>query len=104
MATTVFIYSEQFLHSARSELEDDLAVFLGQTGQIAGGGSGVSGWNIDIELTNNIDVTDWIDRFSEFLQEWGVPEDTYFDVIDDDSNERMQFYVFPPLESEQDDG
>ena len=84
MANAIYIYSERSLREARGSLEDDLEDFLGEAGEVTGGGGGERGWNIDLELFEDESAEQWIERLVVFLREWGVPEDAYLKVFPDD--------------------
>jgi hypothetical protein len=88
MRTDIFIYSSQsspaLQREGRQGLEDDLDEFLAGVGETTGGGSGVGGWNIDLALAEGVPVEEWAERLVAFLQEWGVPRDTYFHIIPPD--------------------
>ena len=94
MGTAIFIYFTQRLGQPRTELEDDLDALLEGAGEVAGGGGGEAGWNIDVLLGDATEAKRWVDRLAEFLRERGVPEDTRFDVISEDQRQR-RIEVFP---------
>jgi hypothetical protein len=90
VATFIYIYSKQSSPTLEREgrfgLEDDLEAFLAGVGEVTGGGSAtkVCQWNIDLELTADAELETWIARISDFLRNWGVPEDTHFVIVPDD--------------------
>src|SRR4051812_23691466 len=88
MSTSILIYSKQMLREARGDLEDDLDAFLVGSGEVTGGGLGESGWNIDVVLEDTVDDEHWAYRLAEFLREWGVPGDTFFEVVPDQGKPR----------------
>jgi hypothetical protein len=97
MATTVYVYSTRPLPEPRGGLEDDLEEWLAGAGEVSGGGGGAAGWNIDLELFDDLAADQWIDRLAAFLREWGVPEDTSFNVFPADwveGDEPQQVSVF----------
>ena len=81
MAAEVFISSHQPLGCARMDLEDDIQELLGGAGEVTGGGSGQSGWNIDVAWAEGIAPEGWVARLAAFLREWGVPGDTFMTVL-----------------------
>ncbi|HEY8505246.1 MAG TPA: hypothetical protein VIL46_11735 [Gemmataceae bacterium] len=104
MSTAIHIYSKQsspaLEREGRAGLEDDLDEFLGEAGETTGGGSGVTSeaWNVDLELFDDTQLEEWIERLTHFLREWGVPEDTYFKVFPEDwvgGTEPRRVNVFP---------
>jgi len=91
----VCIYSSMDLREARGGLEDDLEEFLDAFGEVAGGGGGAPGWNIDLELFSDEDLSWNINELLDFLREWGVPPDTYLTVSQQDNNtEQSRYNVF----------
>ena len=95
----VYIYSSLPLREARGGLEDDLEEFLGTTGEVTGGGGGERGWNIDLEISDAA-LPRQIEKIKDFLQEWGVPPDTYFDVWSEQNSEekKMRYDVYATQE------
>ena len=81
MGVSVFIYSNQPLDCVRGELEDDLDELLGSAGECTGAGEGQSGWNIDLEIFDANEVTDWVERIRRFLEAYPVPADTYCQIV-----------------------
>lgn len=99
--TVVFIYSSQssapLQREGLSGLEDDLDDFLGAAGEVTGSGMGTEGWNIDLELAAGTDVENWLGQIAGFLQEWGVPEDTYLVIsAGQEGTEPRRLPVFQP--------
>ncbi len=84
MATDIFIYSEAYMNDARGALEDDLEVLLGNVGEVTGGGLGASGWNIDLVIHDDDLADDWIPKIVTFLRQWGVPCETYLQIVPPD--------------------
>src|SRR5262245_44956726 len=66
--------------AARGELGFDLEELLGAAGEITGGGSGVQGFNIDLELNDDEDLEQWITRLRDFLRQQGARPGTYFTI------------------------
>jgi hypothetical protein len=81
MASDIYIYAKTSLGRGRDELEDDLDDFLGEGGEVTGGGSGLPGWNVDLTLADDADLESWVGKLVLFLREWGVPQDTYLRVF-----------------------
>ena len=78
--STVYIYSQEPLGGARSNLEDDLEEALGPRVTVTGGGAGEQGWNIDLEITDDGSPEAVVSEIVAFLRERGVPGDTYLRV------------------------
>ena len=59
---------------------------------ITGGGSGIGNnkWNLDLELFEDNQLEEWVVKIKGFLQNWGVPPDTYFTIYPDDWKEGME--------------
>ena len=95
----IFIYSSLSLREARGNLEDDLDDYLGETGEVTGGGGGMRGWNIDLEVSDDA-LPKMIERLTDFLTEWGVPPDTHFDVweVRDGRKHNTRYDVFDTAE------
>jgi hypothetical protein len=81
----IYIYSEKSLLQRtgkdRDELEDDLETFFGEAGDVTGAGAGNAGWHLDLHLHDASDLERWLERLAAFLQNWGVPQDTYLEVF-----------------------
>src|SRR5882724_8807321 len=93
----IFIYSSLDLREARGNLEDDLEEFLEGIGETTGGGGGMPGWNVDLKIHTDEDLSNRMDALLDFLRKWGVPPDTYFEVYqDDDYDEQEERYKNPP--------
>ena len=84
MAPDIYIYAKTSLGRGRDELEDDLEDFLGEVGEVTGGGSGLPGWNVDLTLVDDADLESWVVKLVLFLRQWGVPQDTYLRVFPSD--------------------
>jgi hypothetical protein len=84
MASQVYIYGKLPLERESVILVDDLEDFLGPAGEVTGKGSGLAGWNIDIELGDGESVWDWVPRLLQFLRDWGIPRDAYLRVFPPD--------------------
>ena len=76
---TIYFFSK--LSIGRSVIEDDLDEILGDNGEVIGGGSGVSGSNIDIEIYEG-SASNFIEPIKAVLQDIEVPNDTVI-VIDE---------------------
>ncbi|WP_414549574.1 hypothetical protein [Anabaena sp. CCY 0017] len=76
------------LNVGRSAIEDELEDVLEDKGEVTGGGSGVSGSNIDIEIYEGT-AYDFLNSIREVLKEFSVPTDT---VIIMNGNERFSVY------------
>lgn len=83
----ISIYFNSKLSIGRSAIEDDLDDILGDKGEVTGGGSGISGSNIDIDIYDGI-AADFLEPIKNILQEMKVPSDTVI-VIE---NERFLVY------------
>lgn len=79
-------------------LEDDLDEFLGAAGETTGCGIGCGAWSVDLVLKEGQPVEEWTERLRRFLQQWGVPEDTFLRQSDPDpetGREAPRIRVFP---------
>lgn len=77
---SIYFYSK--LSIARSAIEDDLDYVLGNKGEVTGGGSGISGSNIDIDIYDGI-AADFLEPIKNTLQELKVPSDTVIMIEDE---------------------
>ena len=80
MPTDVFIYSNLPLSCGRDEIEDAVDDVIRGNGEVTGGGSGSSGWNVDVELTSDADADQHVAAIVVALRQLGVPDDTYLCV------------------------
>jgi hypothetical protein len=90
MATVIYIYSTRSLKEPRGGLEDDLEDAFGDVLEVTGGGGGIRGWNIDLELADDETLEHVLPRLVRFLREWGVPEDTYLNIYPPDWEEGQE--------------
>ena len=82
---TIYIYSALALGQARGNLEDDIQDQFEEEIEVAGGGGGQLGWNVDLELLQeDADVQQFAKKLAKFLRKWGVPRDTYLDLYASD--------------------
>ena len=95
MSTMIFIYSALPLKEARSGLEDDLEDEFEAFIAVAGGGAGTTGGNIDLELAGDRNLDPVLPQILRFLRDWGVPADTYLEIVPDEG-ERRRVDVFGP--------
>jgi hypothetical protein len=86
--------SERLGEKGRGRLEDDIDEWLGSAGEVTGGGSGLTGGNVDIEVTGFDTVEAFSTALRQFLVRWGVPRDAYFTI----SERRYDVFEHPPLE------
>ena len=82
---SIYFYSN--LSIGRSGIEDNLDEILGDKGEVTGGGSGISGSNIDIDIYEG-SAADFLEPIRSILKELDVPDDTVI-VID---NEHLPVY------------
>ncbi len=75
------------LSIGRSAIEDELDKILGDKGEVTGGGSGISGSNIDIDIYEG-SAADFLEPIRTVLQELDVPDDTVIVI----GEERFQVY------------
>ena len=87
MATSIFIYSNQELREPRGGLEDDLDALIIGSGEVTGGvlerTAGTSTCSSRIRWTMSTGLIGW-----PFLRNWGVPGDTYFEIVPDQAEPR----------------
>jgi hypothetical protein len=84
---SIFINFFSRLDMGRDVIEDALDEALGDKGEVIGGGSGVSGSNIDIEILEG-EPHDFLEIIRTVLRELEAPNDTVI-VIGD---ERFSLY------------
>ena len=82
----VYLNCSTALDEPRGNLEDDLDDFLGDAGEVTGGGGGERGWNIDFEITNQ-EFDNLLPELLVFLTRWGVPRNAYLKIYPDDWEE-----------------
>ncbi len=82
---SIYFYSK--LSMGRSAIEDDLDEILEDKGEVTGGGSGISGSHIDIDIYEG-NAADFLEPIRSLLKELDVPDDTVI-VID---NEQLPVY------------
>ena len=70
----MFIYFYSKLGTPRDEIEDLLQEYLGQSGEVTGGGAGQTGSNIDLEIFE--DDNDHLQGVRAVLRQAAVPADT----------------------------
>ena len=75
----IFIYYNIKLEVDRDIIEDQIDDFLGEKGEVTGGGSGISGGNIDIEIYDKVNEN-IVKELKGFLQELQLPNNTYLVV------------------------
>jgi hypothetical protein len=83
----IFIYFYSKLSVGRSAIEDDLDEILADKGEVTGGGSGLSGSNIDIDIYEG-SAADFLEPIRTLLKEFDVPDDTEIVI----GEERFQVY------------
>jgi hypothetical protein len=75
----LLIYSHEAIAlSTRQEIEDAIEGFLGARGEVTGGGGGLDGWNIDVELA--ADAAELLPGLLALLRTLPVPRDTWITV------------------------
>ena len=82
---SIYFYSK--LSVGRSAIEEDLEEILADKGEVTGGGSGLSGSNIDIDIYEG-SAADFLEPIRTLLQEFDVPDDTEIVI----GEERFQVY------------
>ncbi len=70
----LFIYFPISFQEARDELEDSIQDFLGDRGEVTGGGAGVSGSNIDLEIFEEEQAV--LNGIRKLLRSLGAPPET----------------------------
>ena len=76
----LFIYSSTKFSESRTNIEDDLDELLDGVAEVIGGGSGATGWNIDLEIFNDENTSAVIDKIKSLLIDCAVPADTYIET------------------------
>lgn len=82
---SIYFYSK--LSMGRSAIEDDLDEILEDKGEVTGGGSGISGSHIDIDIYQG-SAADFIEPIRSVLKELDVPDDTVIVI----NNEQLPVY------------
>ncbi len=75
----VFIYYSSPLGMPRGDVEAELEALLGSRGEVTGGGGGVSGGNIDLEIEAD-DPADVVEEIRQLLRTLSLPTNTVLDV------------------------
>ena len=86
MAANIYIYfksNDDDEGPDRSDLEEELEVFFGNSAEDCGAGSGLGGFNLDFALTPGEEIDAWAGRLKKFLLHLGVDSQTYFDSFVD---------------------
>jgi hypothetical protein len=68
------IYFHSPLQIDRDEIEEALEDYLGERGEVVGGGSGIRGSNIDLEIEGN--AAPHLEPIKQILRKLKVPRDT----------------------------
>ena len=90
MGADIYIYCPSGAPgAARGDLEYDVEEFIGDAGEVTGGGSGVQGFNIDLQLNDDQDLEHWVIRLRDFLRQQGARRGTYFTVYPPDWHPNM---------------
>ena len=76
MSMFVAIYFNSRLSTPRDEIEDLLEDALGDQGEVTGGGTGLGGSNIDLEITSEMSVRDVLELIRAVLGRLKTPSDT----------------------------
>jgi hypothetical protein len=89
VAAEIYVYSRLPLGRPRGDLEDDLDEALGGIVTVTGGGGGLRGWHIDLEIAadESIELEAAVGQVVAFLCQWGVPPDTFLHVYPHDWRE-----------------
>jgi hypothetical protein len=75
----VFIYYYSQLGFPRDEIESEIEHFLGTRGAVTGGGGGVTGGNIDLEIETD-EAERVVADLRHLLRSLHLPRDTVLDV------------------------
>jgi hypothetical protein len=95
MSVSIHIYCPATgIGSSRSDLEEKLTVFFGNSAEDAGAGSGEDGFNLDYELAPGDDGEFWTSRVRDFLRKVGVRPGTVLEVFPDDWKPGAEFGHF----------
>jgi hypothetical protein len=75
----VFIYYYTQLGRPRGEIEAELDTLLDGRGEVTGGGGGISGGNIDVEIDCD-DPSQVVEELRQLLRKLSLPANTILDV------------------------
>jgi hypothetical protein len=75
----VFIYYHSQLGVPRGDIEIELEKLLAGRGEVTGGGGGVTGGNIDLEIDSD-DPGQVVEEVRQLLRTLGLPANTVVDV------------------------
>jgi hypothetical protein len=81
MGADVYISGPGFWYD-RSALEDDIEEWLGDRGEVTGGGSGKDGWDIDICLAAERVTDDFLNELLAFLRGLDAPPGVKVTVVE----------------------
>ena len=81
----IFVYIGVGSTSSRDEIEEAIDEILDGRGEVTGGGSGVNGSNIDIEIFDDND-TKGIQEVKAVLRSFNLPSDTTIVINGERSN------------------
>ena len=76
----VDVYIEGATNIARDELEDELENAIQGLGEVVGGGSGVKGVNVDLEISDEIAETEIVERIKKVIQDLGIRNDAHLRI------------------------
>lgn len=76
----IYIGSSYLLPVARGWVEDEIDRTINGLGEVSGGGQGVSGWNIDVEIYKKKDVINAARLIKPVLISNGAANDTTMSV------------------------
>jgi hypothetical protein len=82
MSESLFIYLPPGFTGARDELEDAVADLLGKRGEVTGGGAGIDGCNVDVEVFDPATTPKIVDSLVKMLRAFPVPRGTLIDLPD----------------------
>ena len=76
----ILVYDTEPLGTGRDELQDAIEEMLGGRGEVTGGGAGVGGWNIDIEVFDPRSLAAVVAELEAVLKGWPLSSHAILDI------------------------